>query len=131
MFISDTNLNSGRTLIIDEDDNVCMAYVTKSQDKDFDCEGWLYNRIPHPERSELDAYAGTPVPAPVEYLKEGTPIFAGMEEGRISWKWSLDGEKVGVYLDGRLLALLCANTGDFYNAFLNQECPWGKTIVLS
>ena len=51
MFISDTNPESGRTLIIDEDDNVCMAYITKPNQKDFDCEGWLYNRIPHPQMS--------------------------------------------------------------------------------
>ena len=128
MFISDIDQITGRTLIVDEDDNACWAYITKPTNKDIDVSCWLYNRIPHPVRTDIDKYVNSPPPAPIEFLKDGCPVYEEMDEDRITWRWSVTGETVCVYLDGEVLALLRADTGEVYNKFLKKDCPWGKPL---
>lgn len=128
MFLTYPDNVTGRTLIIEDDDNTVWAYITKPNSQQIDFDGWICNKIPAPCREDIERYHGTPPPAPREVLEDSASFFSNIEEHRILAKW-LGGKCANIYIDGVHTVSLFPDTRESFNKALTEDCGWGKRFT--
>lgn len=128
MFITNYNQITGRTLIIEEDENVGWAYITKPFCAEIHTDCWLYNKIDNIHRIDISKFKNMPPPAPVEVLIDGYVPYNSLDENSLSFHWSECGNIVHIYLNNSILAIIDVLKRESFNINLSIDCEWGKIL---
>ena len=128
MFITNYNQITGRTLIIEEDENVGWAYITKPFCVEIHTDCWLYNKIDNIYRIDISKFKNMPPPAPVEVLINGYVSYNCLDENSLSVHWSECGNVVHIYLNNSILAIIDILKKESFNINLSVDCEWGKIL---
>ena len=128
MFLSYYNSISCRTIIIEEDDTVCWAYLTKPNSTDIDMDCWLYNRIDAPSKSDVYKYKNTPPPVPYDFLVDAHCYYGDIKENDVAIIWNNNGTEISVYINNIQVAIIDSISRKTYNINLKCCCPWGNPM---
>ena len=127
MFVSEQHPTSRRFAVFEEDETTAYLYLTAPDGAKPIGDCWVYNRIPAPERSEIEKYRVLPPPAARGYVGPNAerPV---PPEGAIKFLWSPDGNAVSVLIEGVPTGFLVFGEGGHggYSLHLIKEGPWGR-----
>ncbi len=128
MFITAYNEVNGRTLIIEEDEHVGWAYITKPFCTEIYVDCWLYNKICNVKRIDISKFRNTPPPAPTEVLTDKNVAFNNLNKKNLSFNWNESNSIVDIYLNGSILAVIDVEKRETFNIYLSTDCEWGKKL---
>ena len=127
LFVGSMHPVSKRTATVEETEFCAWLYLSKKNSNELEKDAWLYNLIEAPERSEISNYRGAAPPVAQDYVF--LPGTVGMvKEQNIEFRWSDDGEAVGVWIFGELHAFITPNFKRGFSRLLKRESPWGNPI---
>ena len=124
-----SSLGLGCHLTIEDDDNVCYAYLLRNNRIVGDV--WLYNRGHTPESVDWADKSLMPFKNPLGYAAEGAAWQDAIDDNgdlKIEWE-SLNGlMHVFIYFKGWLLAVLVDGSMPGYNSLAAADGPLAKVM---
>src|SRR5580700_6818277 len=97
-FLTERHPVSQRLATFDDDGTSAWLYLSGVGEDRPEADAWVYNRVPAPERDQLEQYRGGPPPAARGYV--GNDALCE-EPQQFTWslQWSTDGHAVAVMRD--------------------------------
>ncbi len=113
-------------MIFEDDGTSAWLYLTAPDQTKPVADAWVYNRVAPPDAVDRSDRSRPPALAK-RFAGEGAVV---MEPQRHEWRfrWSADGEAVGLLRDGVVVAAILPGRKRGYSAGLAAECPWGSPL---
>jgi hypothetical protein len=126
IFLADQHPISRRWAIFEDDERSGWLYLTEIDQPGIVGDCWIYNRVPAPDPSEVEALRQGPPPA-ARGFAGAEALAIDPDTSRIAFRWAEDGRAVALLIDGEPLGFLIAGERRGISRNLARSGPWGQT----
>ncbi|WP_074408103.1 MULTISPECIES: hypothetical protein [Aquimarina] len=128
IFMTDTHTNSGRTLMIEEEDYAVWAYLLSTDKEDIDFDGFLCAVI-DPRFSDVKSYKNIrerrDAPLPALYANRYSYV-KNLKKKDIKIHWQE--EYVTIFIKKKVYLVMDLNARTSYSKGLANDCDYGKQL---
>jgi hypothetical protein len=128
IFMTYTHTNSGRTLMIEEEDYAVWAYLLSIDKEEIDFEGFICAVI-NPRFSDVKSYKNTrerrDAPLPAIYANRYSYV-KNLKKKDIKIHWQE--EYVTIFIKKRVYLIMDLNSKTSYSRGLADDCDYGKRL---
>jgi hypothetical protein len=126
-YISEQHAVSRRWAILEDDGRVGWLYLTAPDSVKPISDCWLYNRVPAPERCDIDAMQEGDAPI-VPHFAAAPDASMSPSEDSLRLRWSADGESVAAFASGELLGFIPAGYQRGFSRHLRASGAFGSVL---